>query len=236
MSCRSPPMPGCRSPRRRKTKMIEGLKAVLDGRLRHEDYGDVRLHAARRVQRARARRRGDAGDARPDRHDADARCRPRSSPTISSRSTRCRGSPTPPRCKAAVEAVLRTRLVYEGTRLDLSDQRQRAVVADVVGATKASIKALIATLGRPGWQDEAAEDDGRRRAAPGARALGHDHRQRLGHDRGAASSPRSIRPARSPGRRRCRWAAQTISRAWPLAGDQRARQLPAARPRRRRSS
>ena len=30
-------------PEAARTKMVEGLKAVLDGRLRHEDYGDVRL-------------------------------------------------------------------------------------------------------------------------------------------------------------------------------------------------
>ena len=123
MSSRSPPRPGCRCPRRPRAKMIEALKAVLDGRLRHEDYGDVRA-AARRGASPRWRAHGAATPAMlgqigmAPRRDADRE----RWPTGSSRSTGSPGSPTRRRCAPQAEAVLRTRLVYEGTRLDLADQ------------------------------------------------------------------------------------------------------------------
>ena len=52
--------------------------------------------------------------------------------------------------------MLRTRLVYEGTRLDLSDQ-DKAPWWLMSSADEGSIKAVIATLGRPGWNDESAK-------------------------------------------------------------------------------
>ena len=55
--------------------------------------------------------------------------------------------------KAEAERQLRARLVYEGTRLDLTDNGQQAWWLMSSG-DEASIKALLVTLGRAGWQDE----------------------------------------------------------------------------------
>src|SRR3546814_11029731 len=51
------------------------------------------------------------------------------------------------------DLTLRTRLVYEGTRLDISDS-SKAPWWLMSSNDEAAIKALIATLGRPGWQDD----------------------------------------------------------------------------------
>ena len=56
--------------------------------------------------------------------------------------------------KAAVEAELRRRIVYEGTRLDLVDAAN-APWWMMTGDDEMALKALLAILGRPGWQGEA---------------------------------------------------------------------------------
>jgi uncharacterized protein YfaS (alpha-2-macroglobulin family) len=56
--------------------------------------------------------------------------------------------------RQAAEGVLRSRFVYEGTRLDLTDQDNAAWWL-MSSADEGSIKALLAVLGRPGWNDEA---------------------------------------------------------------------------------
>ena len=128
--------------------------------------------------------------------------------------------------------MLRTRLVYEGTRLDLSDQAN-APWWLMSSGDEAAIKALHRDARPPRLAGRRAEDDGRHRVAPVARPLGHDHRQRLGHDRRAASS-RALYPASAiAGTTTLSLGSQTISRAWPLAADS-AGQLPAAGRRRRR--
>ena len=49
--------------------------------------------------------------------------------------------------------MLRSRLVYEGTRLDLSDQDSAAWWLMASG-DESALKLLVATLGRAGWQDD----------------------------------------------------------------------------------
>jgi uncharacterized protein YfaS (alpha-2-macroglobulin family) len=56
---------------------------------------------------------------------------------------------------AAAEAALRSRIVYEGTRLDLTD-RAAAPWWMMVSDDEMAIKALLAVTGRPGWESEAA--------------------------------------------------------------------------------
>uniref|UniRef100_UPI0035C954BD alpha-2-macroglobulin family protein n=1 Tax=uncultured Sphingomonas sp. TaxID=158754 RepID=UPI0035C954BD len=136
-------------------KMIEGLKAVLDGRLRHEDYGDVRLQ---RVYAFNALAR--AGAATPAMLGQLSMI-PKEMPTALLADylvalDHVPGLANATALKAAGDAQLRTRLVYEGTRLDLSDSSNQPWWLMSSG-DEASIKAVIATLGRPGWQDEAAK-------------------------------------------------------------------------------
>ncbi|MES2020931.1 MAG: MG2 domain-containing protein [Pseudomonadota bacterium] len=138
-----------------RAKMIEGLKAVLDGRLRHEDYGDVRWQ---RVYAFNALAR--AGAATPAML-GQLSMTPKEMPTALLADylvslDHLQGLANAPALKSAAEAVLRTRLVYEGTRLDLSDSSNQPWWLMSSG-DEASIKTVIATLGRPGWQDEAAK-------------------------------------------------------------------------------
>ncbi|MES2095245.1 MAG: MG2 domain-containing protein [Pseudomonadota bacterium] len=138
-----------------KTKMVEALKAVVDGRLRHEDYGDVRLqrlnafNALARAGAATPAMLGQIGlntTEMPTANLADYLIALDKVPGLANASA----------LKTKAEATLRTRLVYEGTRLDLSDNDNAAWWL-MSSADEGAIKAVIATLGRPGWNDDAAK-------------------------------------------------------------------------------
>lgn len=136
-----------------KTRMVEGLKAVLDGRLRHEDYGDVRLQ---RLNAFNALAR--AGAATPAML-GQIGITPQEMPTSMLSDymmalDRVSGLANANALRGTAENVLRTRLVYEGTRLDLSDQ-SNAPWWLMSSGDEGAIKAVIATLGRPGWNDDA---------------------------------------------------------------------------------
>jgi uncharacterized protein YfaS (alpha-2-macroglobulin family) len=136
-----------------RTRMIGALKAVLDGRLRHEDYGDVRLQklaafaALARAGAADAGMLGQIGMAAGE------------MPTASLADYIAALGKVPGLANGAAlrdqaEGVLRTRLAYEGTRLDLTDQSSASWWLMSSG-DEAAIKATLAVLGRPGWQDDA---------------------------------------------------------------------------------
>ncbi|MDB5703574.1 MAG: alpha-2-macroglobulin, partial [Sphingomonas bacterium] len=140
-------------PEASKTRMIEGLKAVLDGRLRHDTYGDVRLEklaAFAALARVGAATPGMLGQVS---------ITPREMPTASVADylialDHVQGLANGPALKTNAEAVLRSRIAYEGTRLDLTDASSSSWWL-MSSSDEAAIKALIATLGRPGWQDDA---------------------------------------------------------------------------------
>ncbi|WP_085808358.1 alpha-2-macroglobulin [Sphingomonas sp. TZW2008] len=194
-------------------RMIEGLRAVLDGRLRREEYGDVRLQrvaafaALARTGAAEAGMLGQLGIAANE------------MPTALLADylvalDRTRGIANVAALRAAGEAVLRGRLVYEGSRIDLSD-RANAPWWLMSSADEGAIKALLATLGRPGWQDE------------GPRMMiGTALRQRRGHwDTTPANAWGTLAvrrfaalyPAQAiGGTTTLSLGAQTQSRGWPL--------------------
>ena len=209
-----------------RAKMIEALKAVLDGRLRHEDYGDVRLQrlaafaALARAGAATPAMLGQIGLA------------PAEMPTAQLADylvaiDRISGIANAPALKAQAEGVLRSRLVYEGTRLDLSDQSNAAWWLMSSG-DEAAIKALIAVLGRPGWQDEASR-----------MMVGVALRQSRGHwDTTTANAWGSIAARRFASLYPAEAIAGTttatlgkarIARAWPLAEPQRMLSFPLPR-------
>jgi uncharacterized protein YfaS (alpha-2-macroglobulin family) len=135
-----------------RAKMIDALKAVIDGRLRHESYGDIRL---RRVAAFAALAR--AGAATPAML-GQLGINPGEMPTAQLADyivalDKVPGLANAAALRSAAERVLRSRMVYEGTRLDLTDQDNAAWWL-MSSADEGSIKALIATLGRPGWQDD----------------------------------------------------------------------------------
>ena len=209
-----------------RAKMIEGLKAVLDGRLRHEEYGDVRLQ---RVYAFNALAR--AGAATPAMLGQLSMI-PKEMPTALLADylvalDHVAGLANANALKAAGEAQLRTRLVYEGTRLDLSDSSNQPWWLMSSG-DEASIKTVIATLGRPGWQDEAAK-----------MMVGVALRQSHGRwdtttanawGTIAARKFAALYPASAiVGNTTLGLGGQTISKAWPLAATARTAtfQLPA---------
>jgi len=123
--------------------------------------------------------------------------------------------------------TLRTRLVYEGTRLDLADQ-DKAAWWLMSSGDESAIKAVIATLGRPGWNDDSAR-----------MMVGVAMRQERGHwDTTTANAWGTIAarkfaglyPASAiMGTTNLAFGNQNISKAWPLAADRRAAHLPLAR-------
>jgi uncharacterized protein YfaS (alpha-2-macroglobulin family) len=205
-------------PESARTRMIEGLKAVLSGRVRHEQYGDPRLQKAAAFA-ALAR----AGAATPDMLGQIA-LTPREMPSAVLADylvalDHVPGLANAVALKANAEAELRTRLVYEGTRLDLSD-KANSLWWLMSSTDEASIKAVIATLGRPGWQDEAAK-----------MMVGVSLREVHGHwdtttanawGTIAARKFASLYPATAiTGATTLTLGAKTISKAWPLGPDQR---------------
>jgi uncharacterized protein YfaS (alpha-2-macroglobulin family) len=206
-----------------KARMVEALKAVIDGRLRHEDYGDVRLRklaafaALARQGAATSGMLGQLGIA------------PQEMPTASLADYivalgKVPGLANGAALRAQAEGVLRSRLVYEGTRLDLSDAANASWWL-MSSADEASIKAVLATLGRPGWQDD----------APRMMA-GVAMRQRRGHwdtttanAWGTVAARRfgSLYPAEAiAGITTGTLGTRVVSRSWPLLVPQRSLSWP----------
>ncbi len=206
-----------------RTRMVEGLKAVLDGRLRREEYGDPRLQrvaafaALARAGAAEAGMLGQLGIApgeMPTGLLADYIVAVDRTPGLANGAA----------LKAQAEEVLRSRLVYEGSRIDLTDAANAPWWLMSSADTEAN-KALIATLGRPGWQDE------------GPRMMvGTAMRQRRGHwDTTTANAWGAVAvrkfaalyPAQAiAGTTRVSLAGQTAARSWPLAAEARLVRLP----------
>ncbi|WP_380786473.1 alpha-2-macroglobulin [Sphingomonas sp. R86521] len=216
---------GLAVPEAAKTKMVEAMKAVLDGRLRREDYGDVRLQ---RVAALTALAR--AGAATPAML-GQIGMPPADMPTATladylAALDRIPGLANGAALRAEGERVLRTRLVYEGTRLDLSDQGSASWWLMSSG-DEAAIKSVLVTLGRPGWQDDAPR-----------MMVGTALRQSRGHwdtttanawGTVAARKFAGLYPAEAiAGTTTLAYAGRQISRGWPLASDQRVASFPLA--------
>ena len=206
-----------------RAKMIDGLKAVIDGRLNHESYGDVRL---RRLAAFTALAR--AGAATPAML-GQLQIVPKDMPTAQLADylvaiDRTPGLANAQALRGAGEAVLRTRLVYEGTRLDLSDQSNAAWWLMSSG-DEGAIKALIAVLGKPGWQDDGPK-----------MMVGVALRQQRGHwdtttanawGTIAARKFAALYPAEAiAGVTTASLGSATLSRGWPLAEPQRLLSFP----------
>jgi hypothetical protein len=211
-----------------RTRMVDALRAVLDGRLRHEDYGDVRL---RRIAALAAMARN--GGATPAML-GQVGMTPAEMPTASlldwlAAVDRIPGLANAPALRAQGEATLRSRLAYEGTRMDLTDQSTSAWWLMQSG-DETAVRAALLAIGRPGWQDEAP------RMMVGAAA-----RQRRGHwDTTPANAWGAVATRRFAqtyprqaiaGTTTLQLGGRTIAKAWPLGPDQRSASfsLPAAR-------
>ena len=216
---------GLSLPEAPRSRMIEAMKAVLDGRLRHEDYGDVRL--TRVAAFAALARQGAASPAMLGQLGITPADMPTS--TLADYMVALGSIPglaNGAQLRAQAEAVLRTRLVFEGTRLDLSDA-DKASWWLMASADEAANKATAAVLGRPGWQDD------------GPRLMvGTAMRQSRGHwDTTTANAWGTIAARRFAqlypaqvigGTTILSYAGRSVSRAWPLAENARAASFPLA--------
>lgn len=201
-----------------RAKMIDALKAVLDGRLRNEDYGDLRFQkvasfaALARQGAATAAMVGQLGVA------------PADMPTAILADyivglAKVEGLANGNQLRADAEKVLRSRLTYEGTRIDLVDQANQPWWLMSSG-DEAAIKAVIATLGRPGWQNDS-----------GKMMIGVGMRQTRGHwdtttanawGAIAARKFMALYPAEAiAGVTTASLSGTSITRNWPLLEPQR---------------
>ncbi|MEQ1548471.1 MAG: MG2 domain-containing protein [Chakrabartia sp.] len=138
-----------------RTKMLGAMKAVVDGRLRRSypwggDDRAIRVSALAALARngaATPAMLGQIGLAPAD----------MTTTTLAEWLTiidRTKGANTA--LRIAAEAALRQRIVYEGSRLDLTD-RDSAPWWMMSSGDEMAIKALLAALGRPGWGDDEAK-------------------------------------------------------------------------------
>lgn len=153
-----------------KAKMVKALQAVVEGRLTRKGYGpyDVRpVRIAALAALARNKAASPALVAAIDMKPVDM-----ATGTLADWLTAIEQVPGvrgAPALRAAAEAELRKRLIYEGTRLDLVDDA-RAPWWMMTSGDEMAIKALDAVLGRKGWENEA-----------GKLMVGVAQRQRRGH-------------------------------------------------------
>ncbi|OQW39988.1 MAG: alpha-2-macroglobulin [Proteobacteria bacterium SG_bin5] len=142
---------GLAIPEAPRARMIDALRAVLDGRLKHESFGDARF--TRFAAFAALARAGAASPAML----GQVQLTPAEMPTALLADYLMAldklGAANGADLRRAGEAELRRRLVYEGTRIDLSDDAQPwwLLASEDLGA----VKAALAVLGRPGWEADA---------------------------------------------------------------------------------
>ena len=137
-----------------KGRMVEALKAVIEGRLKRDGFGpeDARLFKVAAV--AALARNGASTSALIGAVDIA----PADMPTGSLADwmiaiDRTPGLKNASALRATAEATLRKRLVFEGTRIDLTDAKT-APWWMMVSDDEMVLKALGAVLGRPGWDGE----------------------------------------------------------------------------------
>jgi alpha-2-macroglobulin len=140
-------------PAEAKAKILDTLKGVVDGRITEEGNspGDTRL--MRLAALAALARNGAATPAMVDQVAMPVSDMP-TAILADWLATLDHVSGIDPHRIQAAEAALRSRIVYEGTRLDLTD-KANAPWWMMVSDDEMAIKALLAVSGRPGWENEA---------------------------------------------------------------------------------
>lgn len=137
-----------------KARMIAALTNVVEGRLSRDILGPGNAGPIKVAALAALARNGASTPALVGAIDmvpADM-----STATLADWMTaidRTAGLGNAPQLRAVAERMLRSRLVYEGTRLDLAD-RANAPWWMMVSNDEMAIKAMDAVLGRKGWESE----------------------------------------------------------------------------------
>lgn len=155
-------------PEAAKAKLLDAMKSVVDGRLNEEAEGPNDARFLRLAALAALARNGVATPAML----GQAAIPVADMPTVTLADWMMTLDRTPgadPRRRAAAEAALRSRIVYEGTRLDLQD-RQLAPWWMMVSDDEMALKAVLAVSGHKGWEQDAPK-----------MMIGATLRQRQGH-------------------------------------------------------
>ena len=140
-------------PQAPKARMIEAMKAVVDGRLKRDSEWTSDDRLTRLAALGALARSGEATPAML----GSISTAPADMPTSAlvdwiTAIDRTKGANTA--LRETAERTLRQRLVYAGSRLDLADQTA-APWWMMTSGDEMAIKALITALGRPGWNDDA---------------------------------------------------------------------------------
>lgn len=149
-------------------KMLEALRNVVDGRLKEATEAPYDARLLRVAALAALARNNQATPAMAMRVAMPLR----DMPTSALADWIVILDKTPgigPRPKLAAEQALRSHLVYEGTRLDVTDNGT-APWWMMISGDEMAIRSLMVTTGRPGWGDET-----------GKMMIGVAMRQRRGH-------------------------------------------------------
>ena len=206
-----------------KPKLIAAMQGVIDGRITEAGQGPADTRFLRIAALAALARNGAATPAMI----AQAAVPLADMPTATLADWLVTLSRTPGADTAQIataEAALRGRIVYEGTRLDLVD-KAAAPWWMMVSGDEMALKALIAAIGRPGWEADAPR-----------MMVGVALRQKRGHwDTTPANAWGTIAarrfaaayPVAAPsGTTMIRLGARSASRAWPFAPDAAPLRLP----------
>jgi uncharacterized protein YfaS (alpha-2-macroglobulin family) len=135
-----------------KARMIQALGAVMDGRLKEEGQGPVDMRLLRLSALAALARNGAA--TRPMLGQAAIPLRDMPTAMLADwlvTIDRIRG--VAPAARLAAEQALKSRIVYEDSRLDLVDGNT-APWWMMVSDDEMALKALVAAIGRPGWDSD----------------------------------------------------------------------------------
>jgi uncharacterized protein YfaS (alpha-2-macroglobulin family) len=147
------PEAGFEWPEERKKRLLDSLKSVVDGRLADDNEGPADMRFLRLAALAALARNGAATPAMVGQVAIPVADMPTAMladwlVTLD----KVRGVDA--KRRAAAEAALRGRIVYEGTRLDLVD-RKVAPWWMMVSDDEMALKALLAAIGRSGWAADA---------------------------------------------------------------------------------
>jgi hypothetical protein len=140
-------------PAERKARLIEAMKAVVDGRLADENEGPADMRLLRLAALAALARNGAATPAMLEQATIPVADMP-TAMIADWLVTLDKVRSASARRRSAAEAALRSRILYEGTRLDLVD-REVAPWWMMVSDDEMALKALLAVIGRPGWAADA---------------------------------------------------------------------------------
>jgi uncharacterized protein YfaS (alpha-2-macroglobulin family) len=216
------PEAGFEWPAERKKRLLEALEAVVDGRLTEENEGPADMRLLRLASLAALARNGAATPAMIGQSAIPLADMP-TAMLADWLVTLDKVKGADPKRRAAAEAALRGRIVYEGTRLDLVD-RKVAPWWMMVSDDEMALKALLAVIGRPGWAADAPR-----------MMIGVGLRQQRGHwdttpanawGTVAVSRFEAAYPGAAAGTSSVRLEGETQTRLWPAVLAGRRRSLP----------